>query len=252
MTFDLQRAIRLAALADEAYTRKPSVVDAATDTQVCLTDDMAARETVIAFRGTSDLRDWVTDASISLGRYFPGGQLHHGVHDAVEAVLPELSNQCRLRGPGQTFWFTGHSLGGAEAALAAYCLARQVDGFQIGGVITYAAPRWCDAEFSRTYNAALGETTWRATAAGDVIPHVPLPGFFLPYRHVGHEAHLDWNADLLLDRSLWALLRNDLTDLLNARALIKGNCPLLPFDLANNHAMARYTWLLNASAVKQS
>jgi hypothetical protein len=61
--------------------------DAATDTHATVTryDDC----TVIAFRGTRDLANWLTDAEF-LREHIPTGGVHRGFLAAVDSVLPQI------------------------------------------------------------------------------------------------------------------------------------------------------------------
>lgn len=243
MNFNLPLATRLAYLAGAAYLQNPSVASRTTDTEVVITDETEG-ESVIAFRGTSDLRDALTDAQIAL-HGIPGGRVHAGIHDAVESVLVDLVRAMRLRGPQQKFWFTGHSLGGAEAVLAAYCLSHQSDGFNIGGVITFGAPRFCDAAFAQTYNALLADRTFRVVKQFDPIPHLPFPGVLLPYRHVGHEIYVPESGPAVQDRSMGRVLLMDAWATLKAVNEIRNGNLWLGDDIAVEHGIEDYRQALS-------
>src|SRR5262249_4714497 len=73
---------------------------------------------LLIFRGSDSLQNWLTDAAI-VQRPGPGGLVHKGFGDALDAVWeevePVLTEQTRER----DLWIAGHGLGGALAVLAA-------------------------------------------------------------------------------------------------------------------------------------
>ena len=78
---------------------------------------------IVAFRGTepSKIYDWLSDANTPV---FPGparkGLVHLGFHQALASIYSEVRDEItQVRTNDQTLWFTGHSLGGALAMLAA-------------------------------------------------------------------------------------------------------------------------------------
>ncbi|GLC58164.1 hypothetical protein PLESTB_001325800 [Pleodorina starrii] len=91
--------------------------------------------------------------------------------------------------------FTGHSLGGAMATLAAYDLAaRKTDGFFSGDVqlYTFGSPRVGNQAFMEAFNNMV-PNAWRFTNTDDIVPRVPyswrFDGARTTYYHVG--AHWD-------------------------------------------------------------
>jgi hypothetical protein len=75
-------------------------------------------------------------------------------------------------------WFTGHSLGGALATLAAGRYERAPE------VYTFGAPRVGDGE----YVESLDTPVYRIVNGRDVVPKLPVRG---PYRHAGAEKYID-------------------------------------------------------------
>jgi hypothetical protein len=206
------------------------------------------------FRGTSDVRDALTDAQIALmpvpDLASREGWVHTGVCAAVDGILPQLAKICRESAEGQQFYFTGHSLGGGEAPLAAYLLA--VEGFNVAGVITFAGMRFASATFAASYNKLLGDRTQRVVAQYDIVPHLPLPGWLLDYRHVGTELYLSapdpedplGNPRLSIDRSAAAMLFSDFSSIYKAWSLLRTEALTLPVDIKAMHAISRYQRLL--------
>lgn len=242
ITFNISLARQLAEASAGAYASQ-SFGSAQTDTQVLVLDLAASKylpmpASIFAFRGTSNFRDALTDAKIAL-RSTPGGRVHTGIHDAVESILEPLSSAVRSRlDAGRQVSFTGHSLGGAEAALAAYVMAKE--NFIIASVYTFGGCRFCDAGFRNNYNALLGDATFRVVKEYDPVPHVPLPGLILPYRHVGHEIYLPATGGLRVDRSLGAMLLQDAWAMLEAWNQIRSGDLWLGDDIAVEHSITDY------------
>lgn len=110
-------------------------------TQAILTasDDKA----VLAFRGTEsdDPTDLVIDALFLPEAWEAGGKVHTGFAKALEYVWSQILPH--LQALNKPILFTGHSLGGALATLAASNSRPQT-------LYTYGSPRVGDSEFCRS------------------------------------------------------------------------------------------------------
>lgn len=215
--FSLTRARDLARSAALAYA---SVHDAA---HIAVVDDplvdtrvMVARfpdRVEIAFRGTRDLRNWLLDLNIYQRSLGQGVRVHAGFLRGVDGLLPGLIAQLLPPGANKAdlppLHFTGHSLGGALATLAAWALARE--GFPVASVYSFASPRVGNGAWRRAFAEALGAVTFRVRCTGDLVPLVP--GVLDGYRHVGREVllddgiHLDPTRRLELLHDLWRCAR---------------------------------------------
>ena len=102
---------------------------------------------VLAFRGTADLSNWMTDfkgIKVPLTGYptCDGCKIHDGFNEAYNVIRPNVLSAVQnlqtiyKRAP---IYVTGHSLGGALAVLAALDLDQM--GNNIAGVYTYGQPR---------------------------------------------------------------------------------------------------------------
>jgi hypothetical protein len=95
-------------------------------------------------------------------------------------LLNEVQNQLdsilALR-PGSTPVFTGHSLGGALAMLAAARAA-----LRFPHCYTFGQPRLFDCNFRDWYNYRAGPRTWRLVNREDIVPHLPIFSFVPPLR----------------------------------------------------------------------
>jgi hypothetical protein len=179
---------------------------------------------VVAFRGTlgfdihqyPTLLDWLNDfnAVPIAAAGFPG-QVHQGFLGALDAIWDRLAAEVDRQRVGQAatmpLLVTGHSKGGAMAALAAW-------RFRSAGiptkVITFAAAKSGNSAFCKAYNAVMDHT--RYEYADDIVPHLPpSQGGFLDtlsalpivgsqfaglerfdYETVGTLRFIDWTGDI--------------------------------------------------------
>lgn len=167
---------------------------------------------VLAFRGTEKVvEDWVTDAKCAL---VPAGgqvnaQVHAGFHGALEIVGPDSKSLwSRLRDEleratagKRPLWITGHSLGGALAALAAHRLL--IEGkIGVAGLCTFGQPGCGDQAFCDELGQRLTSRYWRVVNHRDPVPRVPtkLQG---DYAHAGTLLYFDEFGRLLIDPAWW-------------------------------------------------
>jgi hypothetical protein len=149
----------------------------------CFVAAERAGATIITFAGSDPLEpeDWITDFMA-----LPSPtDLHSGFERALGTVWPKLQQLVSRPNAqnGKTLFFTGHSLGGALAILAAQRAMRELDA-QATAVYTFGSPRTGGDLFFNAYTPALGDSTFRLVHGSDIVPTVPpaLPGDF---RHVG-------------------------------------------------------------------
>jgi len=115
---------------------------------------------IVAFRGTSSLEDFLCDADFFTTRINLNNdaRVHLGFYKAYQSIESRLkarldeivirhNSKPQTRNPKLVF--TGHSLGGALAILAAYYLNRF---YNIEAVYTFGAPDVGNADFARSYN----------------------------------------------------------------------------------------------------
>jgi hypothetical protein len=192
---------------------------------------------VVAFRGTMPLDldnpptvlDWLSDFNddpINL----PGlpGQVHKGFGAALGFLWDRMFAEVQRQRVGslatKPVLVTGHSKGGAMAALAAWKLQ---EGNQVPvQVATFAAARSGDQTFADAYNAKITQN--RYEYADDIVPHLPpRPGGFLDilsalpiigpnfanlkryeYQSVGTLRYIDANGRFVEDTPLLPLERD--------------------------------------------
>ena len=147
---------------------------------------------IVSFRGTEvdDLQDVFDDARFALVRWNEtGAKVHHGFRAAFERVEARLAGALASIGPERTVWFSGHSLGGALAVLAA-------DRFdRANGILSIGSPRVGNAAFATTFTERFGNVTARYVSNRDLVTRVP-PRRPFGYEHVGELRQIDPNGDV--------------------------------------------------------
>lgn len=144
------------------------------------------RVAVVAFRGTQpdDWSDLFDDACYAPVRW-DAGHVHGGFARRLATLQAPLERALNGLATGCRVWFTGHSLGGAVATLAAYRY-RDV----AGGVCTFGSPRVGNAVFAGLFGEVFGERSVRYSNDHDVVTRVPPEPFALPHGLFTHVDHL--------------------------------------------------------------
>jgi hypothetical protein len=148
----------------------------------CLVAGGGLGATIIAFAGSDPLKveDWVTD-------FTPAPSLddvHRGFEGAVNSVWDDIEAAIRARPPSeQPLFFTGHSLGGALAIIAADFAVTRL-GVNATAVYTFGSPRTGGQAFFDRYTPPLGNATFRLIDGTDLVATVP-PPLGGTFRHVG-------------------------------------------------------------------
>ena len=228
------------------------------------------RLVILAFRGTEFRQpdelpkrwhdvasDWLADADFSLVEFDGGdGDVHQGFHKALNEVWTPLSatlQALRQAQPERPIWFTGHSLGGALAQLAAARFGRA------RAVYTFGSPQVGDHKFATQYRP----THYRVVNNNDGVAGTQLFGFYrvLPgfYEHTGELIYLDRNGLLQTDAGTLERLADGLLgnaeQLLEAALQFAGTRKLaLPLDQLNDHIPTYYAlhlWNNYETAMKQ-
>ena len=131
-----------------------------------LASDDKNRTQTIAIRGTSNVENALVDIAIQLIKSDNSEVLlHNGFAVSAQGIYndikPKLNKQYKIR-------TTGHSLGGAVAAVLAMYLKN--DGYQIERVVTFGQPKVTNFGGSRILDKL---EIWRVVTSGDLVPLVP-------------------------------------------------------------------------------
>jgi len=174
---------------------------------------------VVAFRGTIsekagkiELDNWMIDADarqISVEDTFGiRGNVHEGFANAFSALWPGIQDAVKsLQNGKRSLWITGHSLGGALAAMAAAAFTFEVR-LPFNGLYTYGQPRVGDPDFCGNCDAHFGEQYFRFVNNQDIVTRVPprfFPHFPWPdtYGHAGRLLYFDAQGGLHNDEHWW-------------------------------------------------
>lgn len=139
---------------------------------------VAARgdERFVVFRGTQTIAEWTTNITYSQLDYpfIEGfGRSHRGFTRVYQSIRDELLatlTEDMATGEVSRLWITGHSLGGALAAIAAPDLIEQTGLDTV--VYSFAAPRAGDPAFRERFGDMV-PTSWRTINTRDLVPDLP-------------------------------------------------------------------------------
>ena len=201
--FDLKNALALAKASQLAYKNGEQIasivddewhmkkfdffedIDTHTQAFICGDED----NVILTFRGTEAnvIRDWLTDLQASFS-YNPTGKVHSGFKRALNTIWSDVMIRIeQFLDNGQTFWVTGHSLGGALATLTVDRLLRK--GFAVQGMYTFGQPRTGNKKFSQEFDRRFKHRSFRFVNNEDIVTRVPPR--FLGYRHIGCVFYFD-------------------------------------------------------------
>jgi len=147
---------------------------------------------VVAFRGTTDLRNWITNLNVAHNSPYPGvvnATVHTGFLEAYDGVKESVRSEVMSlisAVSANRIVFTGHSLGAALATLTAADLAPSLK-IPIS-MYNYGSPRVGNQVFS-DYFTKLVPNTIRVTNRKDIVPHLPVQQ--MGYHHVQEEVWFD-------------------------------------------------------------
>ncbi len=136
-----------------------------TETQCALVAPPGRAWAALIFRGTENIRDWLTNAEFLMMPWMRGGRVHAGFRRAFLSVQQRLEDALREHLPESCpLFYAGHSLGGALATLAA-------SWRKPAAAYTFGSPYVGDEAFGGTLNGHL----YRVVNDRDVVATVPLP-----------------------------------------------------------------------------
>jgi len=213
-----------------AYLEAPS-----TNTECWIWRFKASKRIVVAWRGTSDFGDVLTDIAATPRVIGDLGKVHEGfsrAYDSIRAALHAvLARGVCGDGHGWEIIFTGHSLGGALATLSSVDVARTIRGLpasfglrnEVGKVdklcplkgceivnVTFGAPRVGSARLCAACDEFVPRT-WRVFSTSDVVPTVP-PKYLWGFLHAGIGVELDPQKSTLTVRGRTADLGEALAE----------------------------------------
>jgi hypothetical protein len=164
---------------------------------------------LLVFRGTKLPQDWMTDLACTPVRFewvFTGapaiGEIHGGFGHCLSDGFNDIIAALASRDPTKPLLITGHSLGGALAALSAACFA--VLGSPVppvSAIYTFGQPRIGLHDFCNTYSRVVAEKLVRFVNKQDLVPRVPFRNW--DYSDEGAMIHFDSAGEPSIESLEW-------------------------------------------------
>ena len=140
---------------------------------------------VFGFRGTDNGQDWGKNLDMTIVEKTIGTQtfkIHKGFLERYDFISTWFEKEYSQVPNDYTMLLTGHSLGGAEATIAAVYAADKLKR-KPDGVVTYGSPKVGTNEFKQYYQHIVGcDRTIRMTVKYDPAPS--FPAHIMWYTHV--------------------------------------------------------------------
>lgn len=176
------------------------ISDIATDTEGYVGYLPSDKSIYVAFRGSSSIRDWLSNLDARKVPYtsFPECDcfVHKGFYEAEQKVIATIVKEVDAltkRFPHYQVKVTGHSLGAAMAQLTSMDLYKA--GFKNVSVIDFGQPRTGDLKYATFATNTLAIPTWRVTHNRDNVPHLPTEKV-MDFFHVCREEFEDVDGNL--------------------------------------------------------
>lgn len=164
---------------------------------------------LLVFRGTKLPQDWMEDLACTPVRFdwvFSGGpaigEIHAGFAHCLSDELSNITTALAARDGTKPLLITGHSLGGALAALAGACFTVLGSSIPtISTIYTFGQPRIGLHDFCNTYTRILSDKLVRFVNKEDLVPRVPFRNW--DYSDVGTMIHFDASGQPFIQSSEW-------------------------------------------------
>jgi len=164
---------------------------------------------LLVFRGTKLPQDWMTDLACTPVRFdwvFPSapaiGEIHAGFGHCLSDGLKDIISALSPRDPAKPLLITGHSLGGALAALSgAYFTVLGASVPTVSAIYTFGQPRIGLHDFCNTYSRILGNKLIRFVNKKDLVPRVPFRNW--DYSDEGTMIHFDSSGTPAIESTEW-------------------------------------------------
>ena len=146
-----------------------------------------AQFAALVFRGTTDVKDWLTDFKLIPASWAGRGLVHEGFAEALKLVWARITASLDTNVPPDCpLFIAGHSLGAALATLASSLRPPRA-------LYTFGSPRVGDDDFGATLAAV---NNFRVANNRDIVTTVPPP---LPFHHVGELHYITHEGGLLVN-----------------------------------------------------
>ncbi len=168
---------------------------------VIVSQDKENPFTIVAFRGSQDIQNWITNFDAILIDHEKSGKVHKGFNEAIDLILEDIENN--IKGLEAPLFICGHSLGGALAIVTASRLSVQPQAAYI-----YGCPRVGNGDFAKSLNNL---TIFRIENHLDMVTNVPPEDKPFNYKHVGKTIYITHDNKLLIDPDELKILDDRLT-----------------------------------------
>ncbi|AAR26956.1 FirrV-1-F2 precursor [Feldmannia irregularis virus a] len=205
--------LELATLCRDVYcngTESSDTYVKSNDTGAQATVRLKGKQVVVCFRGSDSPQDWKLNLQlyrvpfISRTHKNPANEVHSGFfigHHSIKAKIYTKLNAFIASGECDSILFTGHSSGGALAAIAAFDFRN--DKHLPVEVVTFGSPKLGNASLAVEYSERITRCT-RVVNDNDAIALMPLSRGF---HHVGNTLHIQDIAPTT-NQGVWHALSN--------------------------------------------
>ncbi|BBO68456.1 hypothetical protein DSCA_23860 [Desulfosarcina alkanivorans] len=161
-------------LAERHFFNGPTIQGALVETVDTGKDAFAA----LVFRGTRGrLSNWLVNLDMVMSPWPHGGRVHRGFKHGLMELWESIS--AALESVDKPLFYTGHSLGGAMATLAASLKSPHA-------VYTFGAPRIGDVAFAATLSDV---KIYNVCNPRDIVTELPPSGWWSRFIHAGTMIH---------------------------------------------------------------
>lgn len=196
-------------------------------------EDVDPSFSVIAFRGTINLENWVTNLKASIANLDAAATVHRGFLAAFEAIQPALATHIHsLQTP---LYFTGHSLGGALATLAAHA-------FPGNKLYTFGSPRVGNEAFVRQLESHTAPI--RIVNHCDIVTTLPWEEGIYSFRHTGTCHYFNHEGKHLINPSESTLALDKLKRDISWKEAFDLKQLKTPLKTISDHCPINYTYTL--------
>ena len=161
---------------------------------------MTFRGTDSTMKNAEKLKDWL-DNFKAFSKKTSYGEFHTGFCDSFEDVWGQLQDDYKSlhQKEPRPLFFTGHSLGGAMASIAAAKRVGKDEPFT--SAYTFGQPRAMTRETAQMLNWECGKRVFRFQNNNDIVSR--LPARLMGYSHVGTFVYIKKDGELDHEPGLW-------------------------------------------------
>ncbi|MBF2753794.1 MAG: lipase family protein [Gammaproteobacteria bacterium AqS3] len=152
----------------------------------------------MAFRGTDEIKDWLDNMNLAVSEEL-FGEFHTGFWKATQDIWDDIFGKYealkKVSLRPKPMFFTGHSLGGAMASVAAAIFIEEDIPFT--SCYTFGQPRVVRRETSRVMNNECQSRFFRFHNNNDIVARIPQR--LMGYSHFGTYLYIDTDMEICLD-----------------------------------------------------